>query len=277
MLVRIRQFVRDNHSVLPFRSIAELSEKYLRAYYNEDFYNGQRNGEQRAIDICVEGSTSDRHPLVFLDVGAHAGSWSDYVLSRAPIAKLYSFEIVTEIRAGLQRKYRDQQNVHVMDFGLSSSEGHTDVTYNRTHHSTNAIVPHLDSRLFQHDNISIERERIETGDAFMRKEALDHIDFLKIDIEGHEVEVLKGFAETLDSDASPRVIQFEYGETYLTYPHTLREVYDILTPHGYSIGRVFPRTIQFKRYEPADDHFRMGNYLAVKENDPLLDRYRARR
>jgi Methyltransferase FkbM domain len=115
--------------------------------------------------------------------------------------------------------------------------------------------------------------RVETGDEITKRLALPRIDLLKIDVEGHEIEVLSGFATVLASAVlQPQVIQFEYGVTWLPGRHNLLEAYRILEPFGYAIGRLYPDGVDFKPYTFADDHFRMGNYIAVRAKTPLAEK-----
>jgi hypothetical protein len=94
---------------------------------------------------------------------------------------------------------------------------------------------------------------------------------MKIDVEGHEVEVVRGFSDTLKNEKlRPAIIQFEYGDTYIPARHSLCEMYELLEPNGYSIGRLYYNGVDFKRYEFADDHYRMGNYIAVKSDPDLV-------
>ena len=105
----------------------------------------------------------------------------------------------------------------------------------------------------------------------MKREGLSRVDLLKIDVEGHEIEVLSGFRDTLASpERRPRVIQFEYGHTWLPARHTLMEAYDLLRRSGYIVGRLYPDGVDFKPYSLADDHFRMGNYIAAQAQDFLV-------
>lgn len=54
--------------------------------------------------------------------------------------------------------------------------------------------------------------RIRKAADYMTEMSVDNVDFVKIDTEGYELEVLKGFGEALKK---VKVIQFEYGGTYL--------------------------------------------------------------
>jgi FkbM family methyltransferase len=71
---------------------------------------------------------------------------------------------------------------------------------------------------------------IKRGDSYMNLKGITEIDFLKIDTEGHELAVLKGFGESL---RNVKIIQFEYGGCYLDSKITLKETVDYLAAHGF--------------------------------------------
>jgi FkbM family methyltransferase len=72
---------------------------------------------------------------------------------------------------------------------------------------------------------------------------LPHIDLLKIDVEGYELEVLAGAAETLEKT---RHLCIEVSEGNLAqYGHRGQQILDILTEHGFQLFRfVDDRTLQ---------------------------------
>jgi FkbM family methyltransferase len=59
---------------------------------------------------------------------------------------------------------------------------------------------------------------------------IETIDFLKIDTEGHELKVLQGFEECLEN---VKIIQFEYGGTFLDNNTNLIDVIHYLEQHGF--------------------------------------------
>lgn len=113
------------------------------------------------------------------------------------------------------------------------------------------------------------------GDEFCQENGIDHIDFLKIDTEGHDLNVLRGFGGMLTSGAIS-VIQFEYNRLNLFTCNLLRCFYATLNlpdaaPH-YRIGRLFPNSVRFKDYGPLDENFIDGNFVAVSETKPQIIR-----
>ena len=57
------------------------------------------------------------------------------------------------------------------------------------------------------------------------------------------------------------------GSTYLPSGSTLKQVYDLLTPMGYAIGRIYPNHVDFRDYVYTDDNFRMGNFVATRSKE----------
>ena len=88
--------------------------------------------------------------------------------------------------------------------------------------------------------------------------------FIKIDVEGHELSVLRGAQALFAGPNAPAMLQIEYGETYIPSGSTLQALYQLLEPHGYSVGRLYPNHVHFKPYEYEDDNFRMGNLIAAR-------------
>ena len=91
------------------------------------------------------------------------------------------------------------------------------------------------------------------------------IDFLKIDTEGHEFHVLKGFEQSLDAGLI-NVIQFEYGKVNVLSRALLYDYYQFFEKKGYVVGKIFPHFVRFKPYEYFDENFIGPNFVAVKKS-----------
>lgn len=92
---------------------------------------------------------------------------------------------------------------------------------------------------------------------YIIKNNIINIDFLKIDTEGFEFKVLKGFKDSLNI---VKIIQFEYGGTYLDSKNTLKEVIEYLKLYNFDNfsylkpGRLDPVT-------NYSDHYQLSNIV----------------
>jgi FkbM family methyltransferase len=267
-----RHLIRQNRSNPIFRGLAGFCEKYLRAYYNQDYWQFSQNGEERVIQVA---SQYFKDTFIALDIGANKGEWTLLLIDRRPDARVLCFEIVPQTAEKLSSTFASFPAIDVFEHGLSNQSANIEVFWNRTASNTSSISPRPEHDQFKDAAIEIVPCRVERGDDVILNLNLQRIDLMKVDVEGHEVEVIKGFSNTLmDEKLRPSIIQFEYGATYLPGRHNLYEVYELLTPHGYTIGRIYPKGVEFKPYEFADDHFRMGNYIAVAANSKLESVFR---
>jgi len=108
----------------------------------------------------------------------------------------------------------------------------------------------------------VDLKRIDT---FCEENQIKHINFLKIDTEGHELFVLQG-AEKLISSQNVDMIQFEYGGCYLDSKTTLKEVYNFLNSKSYTIYRITGKgLIKISKWRAGLENFCYSNFLAVKK------------
>jgi hypothetical protein len=124
----------------------------------------------------------------------------------------------------------------------------------------------------------IERQNFVRGDDYFHERGVDRIGFLKVDTEGHDYKVLKGFSGMI-ARGSVDMIQFEYNRLNIIAKAMLADFYQLLneelTANGYVIGRIYPRGVRFKSYHPTDENFIDGNFVAVRRTlHPLIESLR---
>jgi hypothetical protein len=112
-----------------------------------------------------------------------------------------------------------------------------------------------------------------TGDAYCAEHGIRRIDLLKIDTEGLDLRVLRGFDHMLASGAVD-VVQFEYGLANIASHTLLADFHAFLGERGFAVGKIWPREVEFRDYDPRlDENFRGPNYLAVRHaRDDLIAR-----
>jgi FkbM family methyltransferase len=238
------------------RRLALAAETFLKGYWNEQVYGLEDDGEEWLQQQV--GAYYQQAPITVFDVGANHGQWARSCLSHCPSATLHCFELVPATFEKLRATLGNVASVILNGYGLSDKDTTVDVTYFPDSDSGSSIEP-LPWGLMS-DRVSCRTVR---GDAYCRDHGVQALHFLKIDTEGHEMTVLRGF-DGLLSTGRIHIIQFEYGHTWLPPRCQLRDAYELLTAKGFIIGRLFPQGVLFSEYSMFnDEHFRLGNYVAV--------------
>jgi FkbM family methyltransferase len=132
----------------------------------------------------------------FVDVGAHYGVYTRFLLGRAgDTGAVFAFEPHPDVFAALERRFAGRANCRLIRVGLSSSQRHG--AYLRVP-KLYGIVPepalsHLVSS-FEPGSVPVE---VRCLDDFA--EELDAVDFIKADVEGAEIDFLEGASAVLES------------------------------------------------------------------------------
>ena len=91
-------------------------------------------------------------------------------------------------------------------------------------------------------------------------------DFLKMDLEGHELFALRGAGDYL-APGKIAALAFEFGSANVNSRTFFRDFWELLTPLGYTLYRMVPggRTLKISHYDETLEFFRGAtNYLAVR-------------
>jgi len=109
-----------------------------------------------------------------------------------------------------------------------------------------------------------EQVQVRTIDRFCETEKIQRIDFLKIDVEGHELSVLRG-AERMLTSGAISMIQFEFGPANI-YSRTYFYDFWSLLSGAYDIYRIVPKGLApINYYGEHNEIFLTTNYLALRK------------
>lgn len=224
-----------------------------------------QSGEEWLLGfIHSELTRTTNVPIVF-DVGANVGQFAQSVHGafRGNL-KLWSFEPCHASFVELQRNLGGHAGVTLVNAAMGSTEGHVEM------HSpaTGSKLASIYSRLPFSEaggELSTEKAVCQTIDSFVAANGVDCIDFLKIDVEGHELEVLRGARKLLESDAI-NFIQFEFSAAHVDARVFFRDFYLLLNPR-FGLYRVLQNGLRpIKKYSPEMEVFRRAtNYLAIRK------------
>jgi len=115
----------------------------------------------------------------------------------------------------------------------------------------------------------IETVRLDTLENYCREKNIQKIDFLKVDVEGHELEVFKG-GTSLFREGRVRVIQFEYGGCNIDSKVLLKDIFEFFKGMEYRFYKILPDTLRpVERYDQRLENFKHQNWLIVDSKTRL--------
>jgi FkbM family methyltransferase len=203
-------------------------------------YRGERHELSAALSSIRQGDLA-------VDVGANKGAYL-YWLRKAvgPAGRVFAFE--PQLRLALYLRSicsrMNWRNVIVRDCALSDSPGRRTLHVPGTGDSPGAS---LEAAILATSDCRSEPCETDTLDNQLDGEG--PVALLKVDVEGHELRVFRGAAQTL-ARFGP-VLLFECEERHLT-EHSLNDVFAFLAGLGYSGSFFSPEgLLPLDRFDPA--------------------------
>ena len=219
------------------------------------------NGEYALLHTALKPMVG--LPFIALDIGANLGEWTRELFKFANSEwRVFCFEPTPATCKKLSELLADTPCATPVNVALGDAAGTGSLRIVGELAGTNSLHhrPVCEAQLEHVETMDVP---IMTGDAFCASRGLDRIDIIKIDTEGHEIAVLKGFDRML-TEHRIGLLQFEYGGSWLDARTQLADAFALLQPKGYLIAKVFPNGLKFiDAYHPKLDTFAYANYVAL--------------
>jgi FkbM family methyltransferase len=181
----------------------------------------------------------DWTPTVIFDVGANVGQSAKAYARRFPETQIHSFEPSPQTCEILTEKMERFPNVAIHCLALGRAKARLALTQGKNS-AMNRLLPADTS--FPKGAVWVDVVR---GADVMRDLKIDHIDYLKIDTEGHDLAVLQGFLDRLDH---VDFIQVEAGmNSYNTTHVPFGQMDTLLKEEGFHLAHIFEQKMEWKR------------------------------
>jgi FkbM family methyltransferase len=213
-------------------------------------------------------ATPSSHPRVVLDVGANVGSYANHIKKLDSEAIVYAFEphpanFEHLVQAASLHDYE------ALNVGVSDTAGHMHL-FDHARPSQKTVMATFQSGVLEQWNLrkGIQQDIVQwetpviTIDEFVTQRGITHIHLLKIDTEGHEMSVLRGAQQVINSNCID-MIQFEINWMNTISRTFFKDFYDMLPM--YTFYRFLPSAVvPLGSYDPILlELFSFQNILAV--------------
>ena len=227
-----------------------------------DRSNPSKNGEYKFLKSYIKDN------MVIIDAGAHDGTYAEYIFNLNPSVTIHCFEptasaykeltnrLAKEIKAG---------KLFANNSGLSTEIGEAELFIYNELDQRNSL--HLNpAHEFDSSVLHKEKIKLTTLDDYIEKQKISRIDFLKIDVEGHEAKVIEGASIAL-RQKKIKCIQFEYNNNWAAAGFTFENVFSNLTTIGFKFYRLaLWGRLPIKSFKRSLENFKHSNYIAILEN-----------
>ena len=186
-------------------------------------------------------------------MGEYTKLWLENLKQAGRSGDIFVFEPSSAAMANLQKEFTGVAGVKLFQQALSDRVGeavlYSDFAGSGSGSLTNRNLTHVGLAMGQQEKVPVG-----TLADFCQQQNVSKIDFLKMDVEGYELAVLKGAANMLAA-GSIRFIQFEFGGTHVDTRVFFKDFYYLLSPK-YNIYRILKNGLwQVVKYGEKEEIF----------------------
>ncbi len=203
-----------------------------------------------------------KNELIVFDVGANIGNYSKAVLkycNEFNNVNIHCFEPSKSTFELLKDNLEGKDNIILNNVGLNSMDRETKL-YSFAGNSQLSSIYKRELDYCNIPNDGEEKVKLITLDSYCRSNGINYIDFLKIDVEGNEIEVLKGAKEMLEKK-NINYIQFEFGGCNIDSRTYFKDFWDLLSKN-YNFYRIMKDGfVKLNNYNILLECFNCSNFL----------------
>jgi FkbM family methyltransferase len=226
----------------------------------------ETSGEAVLFSLLRQRTPASRNVVVF-DVGANVGEFTAAAIKAlGERMEIHAFEPAKKIFEQLSARFSGDKRIVLNNVALGREAGEM-ALYGTAQDTGMASL--LQRNLSHFGMSSSFQEMVEICRLadYCAKSKIDRIDLLKMDVEGFELEVLRG-AEPLFKKNAIDMCSFEFGGCNLDSRTFLRDYFEFFTAHRMNLFRITPAgtLVALPKYQEQLERFTTTNYVAIHED-----------
>lgn len=211
----------------------------------------------------------DHDEFVVIDAGANIGEWAAF-FTRAKRGKGKIFAFEPQSAAAAQVRARRIPGCEVCEVALSSRNGTARFYTSGATDTMGSLHEHGDtlSCKLGKQYVAIEVPTIRLDD-FVTERGLQRVDFMKMDLEGAELEALAGAKHCIESGLV-RALSFEFGVSNVNSRTFFKDYFSLFSDCHYELYRMTPAGGLIRIAEYSEDYeifARTSTYFARRPRD----------
>jgi len=220
-----------------------------------------RTGEKKFIRLIKDEIN------LSLDIGANVGNYTKLILQETS-SKVISFEPLPDAYRELEDLKKEfRERLEIFNIAISNENKKQELYFGNKKSEKASLMKNLEKLSFVEETninkISVEVKKLDDLKDILNNEI---IDFIKIDTEGYEFEVLDG-AKNLLKEHQPKFIQIEFNWHQLLKGQTLYKLSSMIDFSD--IFRILPNNnglIQIDPSRPENNIYHLSNYIFIRKD-----------
>jgi FkbM family methyltransferase len=224
------------------------------------------SGEKKIFKYLLGEIKEINGSYLIMDVGANEGQFLEITLQEMTNNNfsVICFEPVAKAYEILEQKFGNSDNIILEKIGLDNFVHTSEIFYDQPG-SLRASKYLRDLRHLGITFLASEIVRFTTLDKYCAVRKINQIDLLKIDVEGNELNILKGAKRLLEKRAI-KLITFEFGRAQIDSGTFFKDIYYFLSDFGMKkLFRILPNGYlkPILKYDEQNEIYFTTNYLVM--------------
>lgn len=218
---------------------------------------------KKEVDACFSLlSVLNKSVELCIDVGGNKGFYTEEIIKKKPNCSVIIFEPSNSNAKYLKEKFINNNKIKIEQFALSNMNSKTYLFSDFDGSSKASLTKRKTDYLGIDFSLTENIETIRFEDYWKDKLGRKNIDLFKLDIEGHELDALKGMGEAINYT---KIIQFEFGGCNIDTKTYFRDFWYFFKEKNFDLFRISPiGLVKILNYAESEEFFSYTNFIAKK-------------